>query len=531
MDNFHNAALPTPTGISNPLGRSRRCNVLLALWFSLTGASSLYVPSSVLANSQHEYNRSQVNVATELTDTKQASSIAATDTPGMTYQRSVEASDPAVEGGKEKTDTRMMDPAQRYAIESKQREVDELTRRNKELDAELRQRVLYSRLHWTAICGGTFALLGTLYFFLRLRRSHRMLERLNMQVQRSKNQLLATLDAIPDPLFVLGLDGRYYDFHSPRTDLLVAPAEIFIGKTVRDVLPPNAADICMSALNEAYKNGGSKGKQFELAMEHGTFWFELSVSRKPTYSGQESRFVVVARDITERKRMESHLEESQRLLRQLAARNEVAREEERKFLTREIHDEMGQYLLALRMGVSVMNLQFGVDSPALREKTQRLITMVDSTIKVVRNIVTSLRPAALDMGIIFALEWLVGEYSEKTGLQCDLHVVDADIHLDDKSATALFRIVQESLTNIGRHAQANQVKVTLKRNAGNYLLEVRDNGQGFDPTIRKEKSFGLLSIRERALMLGGDLYISSAPGHATAIQVHFPIPKIMYEAA
>lgn len=306
------------------------------LWLSFTGASSLYVPSSVLANSQHEYNQPPVNVATGLIDTKQtyaltkqASSIVTARASGIIYQRSDEASDPAVEVGKETTNTRRMNLAQYYAIESKQREVDELTRRNKELDTELRQRVLYSRLHWTALCGGTFALLGTLYFFLRLRRSHRMLEKLNMQVQRSKNQLLTTLDAIPDPLFVLGLDGRYYDFHSPRTDLLAAPAEILIGKTVRDVLPPDAADICMSALNEAYKNGGSTGKQFELTLAHGTFWFELSVSRKPTYSGQESRFVVVARDITERKQMESHLEESQRLLRQLAARNETAREEER----------------------------------------------------------------------------------------------------------------------------------------------------------------------------------------------------------
>ena len=147
------------------------------------------------------------------------------------------------------------------------------------------------------------------------------------------------------------------------------------------------------------------------------------------------------------------------------------------------------------------------------------------------SVVTSLRPAPLDMGIMLALEWLVGEYSEKTGLQCELHVSDTDIHLDDKHATALFRIVQESLTNIVKHAQADKVMVTLKRKDGRYLLEVQDNGLGFDPSIRKEKSFGLLSIRERALMLGGDLDISSAPGRATAIKVHFPIPEVLNESA
>jgi signal transduction histidine kinase len=212
-------------------------------------------------------------------------------------------------------------------------------------------------------------------------------------------------------------------------------------------------------------------------------------------------------------------------MRWLASRNERVREDERKHLKRELHDELGQYLLALRLGVSVVDMQFGGGNAPLREKTQRLLEIVDSAIKVVRNVVTSLRPAALDLGIVSALEWLVHEYDRfgGTDMRCELHVCKEDIQLDDARATAIFRIVQESLTNVVRHAHASKVDISLERNEAKYLLEVKDNGRGFEPAIRKEKSFGLLGIRERALALGGEVDISSAPGQGTSIRVSIPI--------
>ena len=234
------------------------------------------------------------------------------------------------------------------------------------------------------------------------------------------------------------------------------------------------------------------------------------------------RQIELVEQVQERKRMAQRQEESQQLLRQLAARNEDAREDERRSLKREIHDELGQYLLALRLGISIVDLQLEENHSPLQEKTQRLIAVVDTTIKVVRNVVVALRPSALDLGIESALEWLVRQYSESTGIQCELQVPEGDLDMDDKRATAVFRIVQESLTNVARHAQATQVKISLEQKEDHYLLEVQDNGQGFDPSIRKEKSFGLVSIRERALMLRGEVEISSVPGR-TEIRVHFPV--------
>jgi signal transduction histidine kinase len=262
---------------------------------------------------------------------------------------------------------------------------------------------------------------------------------------------------------------------------------------------------------------------------HGSkHWGDIRFIPEFGVSGQVNSVLTVARDITERKRMELRLEETQLLLRLLAQRNETLREDERKHLKRELHDELGQSLLALRMGLSMLDIQFGSADALLRENARRMIGTLDSTIQVVRDVVTSIRPSSLDLGIVAALEWLVEEYQKfsESAIRYELHVCEGDIELDDARATTIFRIVQESLTNIVRHAQASQVDITLARIESHYLLEVRDNGRGFDTGTRKEKSFGLVSIRERALALGGDVEIDSAPNRSTAIKVKIPIHPI-----
>ncbi|MDR7308659.1 PAS domain-containing protein [Rhodoferax saidenbachensis] len=291
----------------------------------------------------------------------------------------------------------------------------------------------------------------------------------------------------------------------------ISSAEL-VGKFIEETVPEETANIIIVQYRRCIEAGTAIDEEVSLDMPSGLRHYHSTLIPVRDDSGRIYRIVGISSDITERKRMEYDLKESQHLLRQLAARNETAREDERKHFTREIHDELGQHLLALRLGLSVMDLQFGATNASLHEKTQRLIEMVDTTIKVVRNVVASLRPAVLDMGIVSALEWLVGAYSERTGIQCELNVSEDEVPLDDARSTAIFRVVQETLTNIVRHAQANKVEITLERNETNYFLEVRDNGQGFDPSIRKEKSFGLVSIRERALMQGARLMYAACRG-------------------
>jgi len=226
-------------------------------------------------------------------------------------------------------------------------------------------------------------------------------------------------------------------------------------------------------------------------------------------------------DVTERKRVEAALRASEQQFRELASRRENERELERKRVARELHDELGQSLTALRMRASLLRVQFGGANPLLVESVAEMTQLVDHSIEVIRGAASALRPAALDMGVASALEWLVREFSRHSGIACALEVDEEQVTLPEAAATAVFRIVQESLTNVARHAQAQNVDVRLARTAVGYVLRVRDDGRGFDPAAARS-SLGLVGVRERVLALGGELAVTSAPGQGTLIEVWLP---------
>lgn len=286
----------------------------IGLWWVLNARSDNLMALGRIHAARQDTERAydlakEIGSPVYLTDSSRrlASIAAAKGQHRMAYMLLLEADDMAAKAAKETSAMRMLQLTKRYQTESKQREIDKLSRRNQQQALELAQRKLEQHWLWTLLGGSGMVLVGTGLFLVRLRRSNQGLARLNAQVLRAKNKLQATLDTIPDLLFELGLDGRYYDYHSPRTDLLVAPADALIGKTVKEVMPNEAADICLSALSEAYEKGASRGKQFELSLPEGTFWFELSVAVKPTAPGDETRFIVLSRDITERKHYEAAL--------------------------------------------------------------------------------------------------------------------------------------------------------------------------------------------------------------------------------
>jgi len=231
----------------------------------------------------------------------------------------------------------------------------------------------------------------------------------------------------------------------------------------------------------------------------------------------------VAINITESKASEERLIQSKNMLRELSAHLESVREEERKRIAREIHDELGQTLTALRMDVSLARLGFGKSNPKLMTRLQSMTQLVDRTIRTARHVTSRLRPGALDLGIVAALEWLVEEFIEYAGIPCELVLGDGDIELNEFTATAVFRIIQESLTNIARHAGASQVEIIVTRSAAQLCFEVRDNGKGFDPhAVENRKSFGLVGMRERVAMMDGDFELDSQPGQGARIRVCVP---------
>lgn len=230
----------------------------------------------------------------------------------------------------------------------------------------------------------------------------------------------------------------------------------------------------------------------------------------------------LSEEITERRRMAQELLESRQQLRDLAAHGEAAMEQERKRIAREIHDEQGSLLTALKMDLTLLRRELGDAPPAIGQRLDTMQHLVEDAVRVMRQVASQLRPAVLNLGILPALEWLAEEFRQRTGIACNLLAGD-DIPLDDSRATTLFRIVQESLTNVIRHAEASQVDIALGLEAERIRLEIADNGKGFEPQQVGGNSFGLLGMGERLEVLGGTLRIDSAPGRGTRLLIIIPL--------
>jgi PAS domain S-box-containing protein len=231
----------------------------------------------------------------------------------------------------------------------------------------------------------------------------------------------------------------------------------------------------------------------------------------------------VVMDVTERKRAEADLRRSFDQLRALTARVQDAREEERKWVAREIHDELGQALTSIKIDLSSLVNEFPAE-PQKAKKIESISNAVDQTIKSVRRISTELRPGVLDdLGLIAAVEWAVEEFEARTGTECRLHLPKNDGAIDPDRAIAVFRILQETLTNVARHADATLVDVRLLQESGAIILKVHDNGRGAtDEQLSASGSLGIRGMRERALLLGGELTIRGVPGQGTTVRVCIP---------
>jgi PAS domain S-box-containing protein len=229
-------------------------------------------------------------------------------------------------------------------------------------------------------------------------------------------------------------------------------------------------------------------------------------------------------DMTERKTIETELGKTAKLLRELVAKQELSLEEERKSIAREVHDELGQILTSLRFDVSLIRMKFGKGNPELMKTVQNMSELSDRAIHGVRNVAENLRPAALDIGIVSAIEWLCDNFTARTGVPCEIVSPVGTVNLDKDRLVTVFRIVQESLTNVSRHADASRVRIVLSLNQDDLCLEVSDDGRVFNRNNPdKRKSFGLLGMSERALSLGGTLDIASAEGEGTTLSVRIPV--------
>ena len=245
--------------------------------------------------------------------------------------------------------------------------------------------------------------------------------------------------------------------------------------------------------------------------------------------GEPVRLFGTAHDVTERTRAEEQLKSSNEKLRALSASLQSAREEEGTRIAREIHDELGSALSSLRWGLeSFDKLISGAEDrrqlPALRANVEAMIKLTDSTIGAVRRIASELRPSVLDdLGPVEAIEWQAQQFEARTGIVCRCDCRPDDVGLSREQSTAVFRIFQEALTNILRHAQASRVEIGMREEGGEFVLTIGDDGRGI---TEEEKlgahSLGLLGMRERAHLVGGEIEVAGAEGEGTTVTVRRP---------
>lgn len=347
-------------------------------------------------------------------------------------------------------------------------------------------------------------------------------------LQRAKRFFEATFESAAVGMAVLGADGRVQRVNAALCALLASGAHDVVGSCLGGWMLGDSHERFVAAWEQLQGGRGEGIEHLEASMRgenRRQHWVALALARVPAMNGNETQFIVQALDITERRQAELALGESRQELRALAAYDDALIEEERKHIAREVHDELGQLLTALRMDLSLLRPALQSD-PASLTQLDKMREMIDRTLTVVRHVASNLRPAALDLGLVAALEWLTEDFGLRWEIPCELRVRGDGFQLEDTVSTALFRVVQESLTNVARHAGAQHVEVRLARTGHQLVLEIEDDGCGFDPAelrMRKRKGFGLLGMQERMLKIGGTLEVHSAPG-GTRVHLQLPLP-------
>ncbi|TDV49053.1 multi-sensor signal transduction histidine kinase [Pseudomonas graminis] len=246
--------------------------------------------------------------------------------------------------------------------------------------------------------------------------------------------------------------------------------------------------------------------------------------------------VVFITDVTERRRSLAALQESEaRLqvlaeqLRELSAHLETVREEEKARIAREVHDELGQMLTVLKLETSMCELAYADLDPGLRDRLNSMKRLIAQLFQLVRDVATALRPPILDAGIASAIEWQARRFEARTQIPCLVQVPDNLPSLPDATAIGLFRILQESLTNVMRHAEAHTVELSLTLSDDVLCMRIADDGKGFDLRAERPASFGLVGMRERVLIMGGQLHLDTLPGEGTTLRIHIPLDPVAEE--
>lgn len=368
--------------------------------------------------------------------------------------------------------------------------------------------------------GKIVGVIGLVYDVTRHRQAE---EALRLSEQRYR----ALVEDASDIIYETDVQGRFLYFNQNAAfRMLGFSLEDVIGKNYLDLVEPGYRETVSAFYREQFvKRTRLTYLELPVRAKAGrTVWLGQNV-RLIAEEGWVQRFHVVARDVTERRARDAELEQSRGQLRELSAHLQSALEAERSRIAREIHDELGSRLTALRMAISECATMASTTADVPQAKITAILADVSVAIDTVRTIASQLRPSILDtFGVWEAIEWQAQEFEERTGIACRLALEADEVELDPDRATAVFRIVQEALTNVARHARAGKVRITARLRESCLVVDIMDDGTGIKPAeAGQRRSFGMLGMQERARMFGGSVEIRTWPGTGTRVELSLPL--------
>jgi PAS domain S-box-containing protein len=343
----------------------------------------------------------------------------------------------------------------------------------------------------------------------------------DLQLRQRERDLRSILDNVPSMIgyWDKSLCNRFGN-HAYRYWFGIDPQQMS-GKHIREIIGEERYRLNLPYMEAALRGEHQIFERMIPPSEGGDTRYTLSQYIPDIVNGETQGFYVLVTDITAVKKGEEAIRHSEEQLRAMYANLHSVIEAERKHVAREVHDELGQILTALRMDTSLLRRELA-GQEAVRSRLDGMHSLIEDMFRTVRSIAGSLRPSTLDLGLVSAIEWLAEDFEKRWQIECALDIDPRDIQTSDAYATTVFRVIQESLTNVARHSKASRVGIWLRQSHDSLQLEIRDNGCGFAYDKQHPSGFGVIGMQERVTELGGTLTVQSLPGQGSAILIDLP---------
>jgi PAS domain S-box-containing protein len=351
------------------------------------------------------------------------------------------------------------------------------------------------------------------------------------QLARSESRLRGILESAMDAIITVDERQHIVLFNKAAEEVFLCAREQAIGAPLAWFIPERFRNSHEELVRRFGESGGASRRmghaRVVMGLRRNGEEFPIEASISQAEENGTRFFTVILRDVTQRVKAEEALRRSREEIRELAVAANSAREQEKSRIARELHDELGQSLTALKLDVAWLRERLAESPDPVREKLMSMQVVLDGTVAATRRISADLRPLVLDdLGLPAAAEWLVQSFGQRTGIACELVMGQGNLDLRDPLATTVFRVLQESLTNAAKHSQATQIEVVLEREGDEVVLTVEDNGKGFAADAPPPRgSFGLLGLRERATLVAGTVTVESRPGKGTRVELRVPVAR------